>query len=236
MYPSSGSGGMFGSKRKELLAPEVSPYFAPQQDWDRIRFLQQQQAAPAVRKLRKGLLSTLQTARRAENPNVQGLIGREALSGYGEGLESAMAGAGGEAQRMYAPEYSADVQAGLLNWQADERRKLLDYEMAQKEYFFDKERRAREGFNRKEPTHTLRNMPFSTSTLGQDLSGGGQITRVANNAPPSVNPQFWASWEDQQVGIRRAEETGRPISDFYTGTAGASGFSEFLSRIPSYGG
>ena len=108
-------------------APSPSSYFAPLPDTGRIQFLTQQAAAPGARKLRMGLLGALQASKRAENPNVQALLGRQAVAGYGEGLESVMGGARREGMGMYAPEYAAMTEQEKANWLAANEKERSDY-------------------------------------------------------------------------------------------------------------
>lgn len=108
-------------------APTPAPYFAPSPDLGRIQFLTQQAGAPGVRKLRMGLLRALQEGRRAENPNVQAMLAREAIAGYGEGLESVMGGARREGMGLYAPEFAAMGEEGRMNWLAQKEKEYADY-------------------------------------------------------------------------------------------------------------
>ena len=124
--------------RKIPAAPIVSPYVASTPDLKRIRFLTQEAAAPGIRKLRTGLAGALQTARRAENPNVQGLLGAKAISGLGEGFSSVMGGARREGMGLYAPEYAAMTEMGRENWEQERQKGLLDYEAIMKAYGADK--------------------------------------------------------------------------------------------------
>ena len=76
---------------------------APKWDEKRVRRLTQSKAAPGVRRLRKSVQQI--ASKYYENPNVRAMTLREALGGYGQGLQSVMAGAesaaNAEEQRKY---------------------------------------------------------------------------------------------------------------------------------------
>lgn len=99
---------VFKGERPELELPEF--------DKGRLRQLRQQAAAPGIRKLRTALNRAL--VRSYENPNVARMIQRSALAGYGEGLESVLAGAGRTAASEYQAERATDIQERLANFQA----------------------------------------------------------------------------------------------------------------------
>lgn len=80
-------------------------------DTAKVEGLAQRLAAPGVRNLRNALQTTSQGY--YENPNVKAQTLRDALAGYGSGLESVEAGALGSAANIYGQEYGAKFQAGL---------------------------------------------------------------------------------------------------------------------------
>lgn len=88
----------------------------PERDERRVASLRQKAAAPGVRKLRTALNRAL--VRSYENPNVARMVTRSALTGFGEGLESVMGGAGREAEAQYRSELGLQVQEVTANYQA----------------------------------------------------------------------------------------------------------------------
>lgn len=98
----------FVGDRPELKLPERDP--------SRVAALRQRAAAPGVRKLRTALNRAL--VRSYENPNVARMVTRSALTGFGEGLEAVMGGAGREAEAQYGRELGLQVQEVTANYQA----------------------------------------------------------------------------------------------------------------------
>jgi hypothetical protein len=92
----------------------LPPPAAPTYDEQRVHVLGQQVAAPGIRALRNKLNQVANQS--FQNPNVKRVTLRDALSGYGQGLESVMAGAQRQGQAMYQSEY--DAQAKNLQQQA----------------------------------------------------------------------------------------------------------------------
>lgn len=105
-----------------------SPYVAPAYDEGRVTELTQQAAAPAVR----GLRSAMQTASSAnyDNPNVKRMTLRDALAGYGQGLQSAMSGANTTARGEYNTEYGIKADEGKTNYQTRAQASAMQYEGA----------------------------------------------------------------------------------------------------------
>jgi hypothetical protein len=63
-----------------------------------------------------------------ENPNVKSMTMRQALSGYGQGLEGIMGGAYKEGRAQYGEERNiADTEA-KSNWEAKLRASLMRYQ------------------------------------------------------------------------------------------------------------
>jgi len=95
---------------------EIPTFEAPLYDEGKISKMAQQQAAPGLRNLRTAVQSGL--SRRYENPNVQRMTLRDALAGYGQGLEEVMSGARQSASTEYATKYAMEYKAAGMNWEA----------------------------------------------------------------------------------------------------------------------
>ena len=236
-------------------APSPSSYFAPLPDTGRIQFLTQQAAAPGARKLRMGLLGALQMAKRAENPNVQALLGRQAVAGYGEGLESVMGGARREGMGMYAPEYAAMTEQEKANWLAANEKERSDYLAALEQY------KAKPPTGMAKPTNVSGEERMGLSNFGLDndtdkiyqankasMLGGGyptsggvdNTTAIALNRFIENNPNATQGDYDAyklKIGV----ETGQSatydayIKENYMPHP-ETDYNSFLSAIPSYGG
>lgn len=91
-------------------------YTAPTYDEGKVKKLTQEQAAPAIR----GLRSALQRVQnnQGENANVNRMTLRDALAGYGQGLQSAMSTASATARSLYNEEYSREADAAKTNFTA----------------------------------------------------------------------------------------------------------------------
>ena len=238
-------------------APSPSSYFAPLPDTGRIQFLTQQAAAPGARKLRMGLLRALQMAKRAENPNVQALLGRQAVAGYGEGLESVMGGARREGMGMYAPEYAAMTEQEKANWLAANEKERSDYLAALEQYkakppadmvkpsrYLGEERMGLSNFGLSDDTDRIY-QANKTSMLGggYPASGGGgggvdfatALYRFGMNNPNATVGDYDA------YKLKIGMETGQSASyDQYLRENymphPETDYNSFLSAIPSYGG
>ena len=89
----------------------------PVYDQGRVEALAQRVAAPSIRKLR----DEVQTVQGGvyDNPNVKAMTLRQALQGYGGGLESVMSGALGAGAGMYGQEYDPQVAAAHANYEGE---------------------------------------------------------------------------------------------------------------------
>ena len=102
----------------EFTMPEMGamPTFeAPLYDEAKIDKMAQQQAAPGLRNLRTAVQAA--TSRRYDNPNVQRMTLRDALAGYGQGLEEVMSGARQTASAEYAQKYAMEYKTAGMNWE-----------------------------------------------------------------------------------------------------------------------
>jgi hypothetical protein len=103
----------FGSKGtlRGTTPGTTTPGGVPAYDMSKVESMAQRIAAPAVRSLR----NTVQDVQQGvyDNPNVKSMTIRQALAGYGQGLESAMSGALTSAAGIYNVPYQAGVQGTL---------------------------------------------------------------------------------------------------------------------------
>lgn len=138
----SGSGGSSTAARRSVSqttftqprpsAPKLPTLKLPKVNKRAIAALQQKHAAGGVRRLREALQQSL--AGGSDNPNVRRMTIREALQGYGTGLEGVMAGAYGTARSEHMADISQQSQEAQLNWQADVQRQNAMYQQAINEY------------------------------------------------------------------------------------------------------
>jgi hypothetical protein len=91
-------------------------YKAPVYNEGKVKALTQEQAAPAVRGLRNAIIRTQNQM--GENENVNRMTMRDALAGYGQGLQSAMSGASATARGLYNEEYAREADAAKTNFEA----------------------------------------------------------------------------------------------------------------------
>jgi len=91
-----------------------TPYTAPQYDENRITDLTQTQAAGTVRGLRSAVQKI--AGSRFDNPNVKRMTLRDALAGYGQGLQSAMSKASESARGLYNTEYGMKADELKTNY------------------------------------------------------------------------------------------------------------------------
>jgi len=103
----------------EFTMPEMGDqpeFVAPEYDEAKISKMAQQNAAPGVRNLRTAIQSV--TSRRSDNPNADRMTLRDALAGYGQGLEEVMSGARQTASAEYAQKYAMEYKTAGMNWEA----------------------------------------------------------------------------------------------------------------------
>jgi hypothetical protein len=96
---------------------EIPDFVAPEWNEREINRMTQQKAAPGVRKLRTAIQQA--QSRTYENPNVGRMTLRDALAGYGLGLEGVMAGAGSQALSEYGRKYQTQYEGGMAKYSAD---------------------------------------------------------------------------------------------------------------------
>jgi hypothetical protein len=112
--------------------PDLPTLELPKVDKRAVAALAQRAAAPGIRSLRE----TVQQAMGAsyENPNVRRMTLREALQGYGAGLEKVMAGAQAQARQEHQQELNLLAEERQQNWRAQVQRAMDSYNKAWSEY------------------------------------------------------------------------------------------------------
>lgn len=113
-------------------APKIPKLELPKFDKRAVRALTQKLAAPSLRKLGEGLQSALTV--QSDNPNVRRMTLREALQGYGTGLEQTMSGAGTQARQEHQQELAQEGQEAQMNWQAQTQALMQQYNNAFQKY------------------------------------------------------------------------------------------------------
>ena len=143
-------GGGFGSARSSTTTqrlrftedapdlPTLPKLEMPKVDKRKIRALTQQIAAPNIRKLNESVLTAMNI--HTDNPNVRRMTLREALQGYGSGLESTMAGAGGQARSEHQQELNLASAEAQANWRANTEALMSQYNNAWQKYLAGAER------------------------------------------------------------------------------------------------
>jgi hypothetical protein len=124
--------GSAGTSSRPVIpdAPTIDPYTAPkfalpERDEAREGVLTAKYAAPGLRAMRRQVQSAM--GKSYANPNVKRLSLREALSGYGEGIENVLAGASNTAANQYGREYGYNVDAAKTQYGADVQAGTTNY-------------------------------------------------------------------------------------------------------------
>ena len=103
----------------EFKTPEmynVPDFEKPEYDEGEVKSRARKKAAPYLRTLRSELQRA--STQQYENPNVRSMSLRDAMTGYGQGLESIMAGAESQARAEYGQEYAMDYESAKINYQS----------------------------------------------------------------------------------------------------------------------
>lgn len=163
-------------ERPEL--PELPAFEAPEYEEAEVRRLTQEIAAPRVRQLRETTRRAL--ARTYENPNIRRMTVREALAGYGTGLEGVLAGARRGAIAEYGQRYGREFTAAQLNWQARAQQLMQQYGNLWDEY--------------------IRGGVVTTETVTPGQRGGGIRMDPGYRPPPSLAETPWTvtEWEGRR--------------------------------------
>jgi hypothetical protein len=109
----------------EYNAPEYTP---PGEDPNAYKEARREAIAPGLRAMREGTREAISSAQSLDNPNARALFIKQALQGYGQGLESVAAGAGKEARQVagdkrseqldtYRVQHSVQTDTYLQNYQ-----------------------------------------------------------------------------------------------------------------------
>lgn len=106
----------------------TTPYAAPEFDERKVAAQAQRIQAPSIRKLRQSLQQA--TAQRFDNPNVRRMTVREALAGFGAGLESVTTGASSQARQVVGAEHARQVDAAKTQFSASQRASEMAYQRA----------------------------------------------------------------------------------------------------------
>jgi hypothetical protein len=113
-------------------APKIPKLELPKFDKRAVRALTQKLAAPGMRRLSEGLQTALTV--QSENPNVRRMTLREALQGYGTGLEQTLSGAGQQARGEHMQELEQQGREAQMNWQAQTQAAMQAYNNAFQKY------------------------------------------------------------------------------------------------------
>lgn len=222
----------------EYQAPD--PYKAPEYDEGRITDITQTQAAGAVR----GLRSSIQriSGARYDNPNVKRMTLRDALAGYGQGMQSAMSKASESARSLYNQEYGmkADeaktnyaqaAQAAQTRYQAMVQGELASYQTRAQaqamQYQLDEQRKLTEyqtawdNYNKEQQRQLAQqeiNLKAQELAMKQQDYADAQ---AAKGPPPGMSPQFYAKWYNDRRGVYNPPGGGIGGGSQYVGVGGS---------------
>ena len=129
--PGGSSGATPGTPETPIAPAPPTPYNLPVYDTSKVEGLAQRFATPGIRNLRHSMQDVQQGA--YDNPNVKRMTLRDALAGYGQGLESVMAGALKEGTNVYGQQYGAEVSKAGAEFGAGEARVLQGTSIASQE-------------------------------------------------------------------------------------------------------
>lgn len=127
-----GAGGPTGGY---MTAPTMGPmpeFKLPTWDESKIESKAQKAAGPGLRELRKGMREA--QGRYYENPNVRRMTLRDAMAGYGMGLEKVLGGARREATAEYAAEYAPQMAKAGAEYGGQVQTMMAQYQAAWREY------------------------------------------------------------------------------------------------------
>ena len=100
----------------------------PEYDMSKVESLAQRAAAPGVRSLRSAMQETQQGY--YANPNVKRMTLRDALAGYGQGLENVMGGAYKTGAAIYGQEYGVQAQGAMQQRQITSQEAMQQKQIA----------------------------------------------------------------------------------------------------------
>jgi len=118
-----------------MATPTMGPmpeFKLPTWDESKIESKAQRAAGPGLRELRKGMREA--QGRYYENPNVRRMTLRDAMAGYGMGLEKVLGGARKEATAEYAAEYAPQMAKATAEYGGQMNTMMAQYQNAWREY------------------------------------------------------------------------------------------------------
>lgn len=185
-----------GSGTTSTVEPmaQVPPFPTPPVDIGRIESLTQQFAAPYTRRSRMALREALMRSQQIENPATRAFYARQALEGFGGGLEEAIAGSRRAALSTYQMEYQPETHAAEAVWAEKRARERIEWE--------EQMRRRREGLGeesapRRLPTTYMRNVPSlwtgESGYTGYKAPAGGYLSNYLPPSAPPVSEEFGVS-------------------------------------------
>ena len=136
-------GGGFGSGGAPTMgaAPTLE---MPEYDEDKVSALTQKRAAPAIRRLRETTQQA--TSMDYDNPNVKRMTVRDALQGYGTGLEGVVAGAGRAAAAEYGDQFAANVNAAFTRFKAVTDQRAQEYATRSNAWLMEREHQLKDEY------------------------------------------------------------------------------------------
>jgi hypothetical protein len=111
---------------------DIPAFAAPTWNEREVNRMAQEKAAPGVRKLRTAVQQA--QSRSYENPNVGRMTLRDALAGYGLGMEGVMAGAQSSARGEYGQKYQIDYNAQAATYSAQRAAQAAIFQSAWQNY------------------------------------------------------------------------------------------------------
>lgn len=216
-------------------------YKQPKYDQEKIGLYTQQQMAPGLARMRRGLNSS--GAMYSENPSERDAMYRQAMAGYGQGLGELQAGATRAAQGLYSQEYAGlenqamrDYERGASQWdiwrrEQEKTQALRDPRGPHPPSYssWDEYDRA-VAMARPTGGTSYANMPFSSGggrPLGLPGTGRGEYN--APSAPTGIT--YGAGSEEAYKRAIREGEMAKGLNEWDMG-GGKSG----LSLLDSYKG
>jgi len=127
-----GAGGPTGGFMTPPSMGSMPEFKLPIWDESKIESKAQRAAGPGMRELRKGMREA--QGRYYENPNVRRMTLRDAMAGYGMGLEKVLGGARREAAAEYAAEYAPKMAKATAEYGGQMNTMMAQYQAAWKEY------------------------------------------------------------------------------------------------------
>jgi len=112
--------------------PSLPSFVGPKVDKRKIKAATQKAAAPGMRRLRETVQQAM--GKSSDNPNVRRMTLRDALRGYGAGLENVMAGAGRQATSEHMAELDLERSEAYANFQQQTNAMMAAYNNAWQDY------------------------------------------------------------------------------------------------------